>query len=79
MGAGRGRRDQGGRQVNPQAAGQGEQAGGIEHLLGEIGEAPEGIEEQLDDPERDEARARETQQPGPGLLMDQFELSDEKS
>jgi hypothetical protein len=56
-----------------------EQADGLEHFTGHFGQTPERIEEQFDDPEQDDAQPGEAEQPWTGLIMDQFQRSDEMS
>ena len=58
---------------------EGQNADGLEQFARELGEAPEGIKAELDDPEHEDAEARETQQARPGLFMDEPYWPDEIS
>ena len=49
-----------------------EDADGLKQFARHLGQAPEGIEQELDDPERENAEPREAQQPRPGLFVDQL-------
>jgi len=51
----------------------------LEHFLWQLGQPPQRIERQLQNPERENAKLRQPQQPRPRLLMDQLYWSDETS